>query len=391
MNMKHFAIIIPPYVIDETGNSVMPNKAMLPLGPLCMASALKAKGYEIKVFDLTFGHNWKEKLNCDFKTVNHILLSCHTIRNIEPCIAVINEIKFKGFKGHVTLGGNACIELGINDFLKLGLEVNSVLRGYSHGLIDKIIEKIPGDIFPKKNEISRELLPPACDLLEEKSLKLYQSLSNNRYPLIGHGYGCIYDCSYCSADMNSRWIKRPLEEAASEIQLAKTSGYKHIWCVDNLILVDPEHTLAFDNLVVEADLSWSGMTRSELVVKHKEYFKKLKGLTNLAMGVETISKKQLENFGRKNHFDICAEAFEIANRLRGEIAATPFIVSADTTITLTCTFGVIDATEVAGSAERDVGARMLTGADDRLYQGKRSGRNRVVVGSEVPAVAAPAG
>ncbi len=322
--MSEFVIIIPPYVIDEFGNSVMPNKAMLPLGPLCMASALKSKGYEVKIIDLTFEYNWKEKLNYDFNNVPHILLSCHTIRNIEPCIEVISKIKSKGFKGHITLGGNACIELGINDFLKLGVEVNTVLRGYSHGLIGKIVEKIPGDISPQKNEINFELLPPACDLLEEKTLRLYQNLSNNRYPLIGHGYGCVYDCSYCSADMNSRWIRRPLDEVANEIQLAKRLGYKHIWCVDNLILADPEHTLTFDSLVVGAGLLWSGMTRAELVVKNREYLKKLKGLTNLAMGVETVSEKQLKNFRRNNHSDICIEAFNIVNKLN--ISTTAFVM-----------------------------------------------------------------
>lgn len=322
--MSYFVIIIPPYVINEDGNSVMPNKAMLPVGSLCMASALRAKGHEVKILDLTFEHNWKQKLNCNFNDVKHILLSCHTIRNIEPCIAVIDEIKSRGFKGHITLGGNSCIELGISDFLKLGLKVDAVLRGYSHGLVEKIIEKSSGNICPQKNEINCELLPPACALLDKEILTLYKKFSNSRYPLIGHGYGCVYDCSYCTADMNARWVRRPLDEIAGEIKLAKAWGYEHIWCVDNLILVDPEHTLAFDRLVVDAGLSWSGMTRAELVVKHSKSLEKIKGLTNLAMGVETISNKQLEDFKRKNNSNICIKAFEIVNKLN--ISSTAFVM-----------------------------------------------------------------
>ena len=322
--MSEFIIIIPPYLIDKNKRTIIPNKAMLPTGPLSIASSLRNIGHKVKVIDLVFEKIWNEKLNLNFNNDTHILISCHTIRNIESCKAILHELKKKRFKGHTTIGGNACIELGIKEFSKLGLKAQTVLRGYSHGLIDKIIDKITGDIFPTRSEIAKELALPAIDLLDSIILNKYLKKSQNRYPIIGHGYGCVYDCAYCTADINSRWINRPLKEVDKEIKLAKELGYNHLWCVDNLILVNPEHTIEFDRLVTKARLTWSGMNRAELTIKHCNVLPKLKSLRSLAMGVETLSSKQLKEFNRKTNIDIYSEAFHLTNK--ANISSTAFVM-----------------------------------------------------------------
>ncbi len=316
-----FVVIIPPYVVDEGGKAVQPSKAMLPVGPLAIAAALLERGYQVRVIDLVFsGGRWREWLN-GVGANDHVLLSCHTVRNISSCQALLAELRAHGFRGHVTLGGNACVELGQAEFARLGLDVDSVIRGYGHGLMDEIIARITGDVWSTPEQVAVALPPPATDLLDEETRQHYLMASGRRYPLVGHGFGCAWSCEYCSAKMGAGWISRPLSEVIEEVKLAKRLGYVQLWCTDNLILVNPERTIMFDQMVVEADLTWSGMDRAEEVVQRREVLSRLQGLASLALGIETTSRHQLTVFGRNARPDTYPVAFELAKQAKIQTVA----------------------------------------------------------------------
>src|SRR3990167_7974422 len=80
----NFLFINPPYVIGTDGMAVMPNKAMLPTGPLSIASAIEAKGHEVKLVDLVFQKNWRACLSRISPNFDRVLICCHTARNIVP-------------------------------------------------------------------------------------------------------------------------------------------------------------------------------------------------------------------------------------------------------------------------------------------------------------------
>ena len=73
-------------------------------------------------------------------------------------------------------------------------------------------------------------------------------------------------------------------------------------------------------------------------------------------------------------------------RLRQRLAATAIPVAADATVTVTCTVGVATLPADGLTAEA-----LLRRADERLYDGKRAGRNRVVSSSSGVAARRPAG
>lgn len=64
----------------------------------------------------------------------------------------------------------------------------------------------------------------------------------------------------------------------------------------------------------------------------------------------------------------------IAERLRAEVAARPFLASPDLAIPLSVSIGVAQTRRCNGAADVD---KMLTRADDALYDAKHAGRNRV--------------
>ena len=54
-------VMIPPYVV-RNGKAVLPNKAMLPVGPLIIATLLQRMGCEVKVVDLVFYEQWQKHI-----------------------------------------------------------------------------------------------------------------------------------------------------------------------------------------------------------------------------------------------------------------------------------------------------------------------------------------
>lgn len=318
-------LIVPPYCIREDGTGVLPNKAMLPCGPLTVATLLQESGCQVEAIDLVFRQDWKDFLPSD--QLELMLLSCHTIRNIPSCVAVLNELKRRG-KSRVILGGNACLDLGIEQFSKLGLEVDAVIRGWGHSpdVIEQIMSGVNGDIWPQE---SGQLPLPAVDLLPYNLHQKYRKASEGRYPMYAFGTGCLWSCAYCNSYMNSLWISRPIEDALSEVALAEKLGYKKVWCVDNLLFTDPEVALRFNSMLALKEMQWSGMTRPELVCKLPEiYFKRLTSLTEVAMGIETVSEtllKVLNRGAKKSYRQTLEEAFRRIRR-SGKTTTNAFVM-----------------------------------------------------------------
>ena len=185
-------------------------------------------------------------------------------------------------------GGNATVELGPQDFAQLGLNVDAVVRGYGHGLSDQLIGRQVGDL----RGAASTLLPlPALELLSGRVHRHYLKASGGRYPILTQGQGCLWSCAYCSATLNQRWNPRPLGDIAKEIDQARAYRYRHLWAVDNL-LVDPSQVVGVDKLC-ETDLTWSAMTRPELIPRLGPSISIANRLTSLAMGLESASTKTL--------------------------------------------------------------------------------------------------
>ena len=124
--------------------------------------------------------------------------------------------------------------------------------------------------------------------------------------------------------MNSRWVERSIDEILPEINIAKKLGYNHLWCVDNLISLNPERTIVFDKIVSKENLTWSGMDRAEIIIKKPNLLKNLKSLKGLAMGIETTSEKQLKIFKRTISSEVYPRAFKLAKE--AGIASTAFVI-----------------------------------------------------------------
>jgi radical SAM superfamily enzyme YgiQ (UPF0313 family) len=323
-------VVIPPYVLGEENKAVMPNKAMLPVGPLIVAGQLRECGHQIEVLDLVFEKEWWQAFSLSVPDL--VLISCHTARNIPCCATVLDELrKVWGWLPHTVLGGNIAFDINIVDFAQLGLEVDAVVRGFAHGtdVLKAIGNRLEGDIQPDKKLITGNLPVPALDFLLPTIHAKYLLTSGGRYPLYVFGLGCKWGCAYCSSKGRLGWTSQSsLTAVAQQISLVKQLGYSEIWVVDNLLFTDITATLKFDRLVAAQEMIWSGMTRAELVCELPVGFLgQLTSLREVAIGVESASlsllpvlrrgqaqnyhQNLLEAFGRINAAGIASNAFII--------------------------------------------------------------------------------
>lgn len=296
-------VVIPPYVLgprqpDNEIRAVLPHKAMLPVGPLMIAGQLRNRGHDVSVLDLVFKEEWWRDL--PEQVPDMVLLSCHTLRNIYPCLIVKDKLlKLWGKAPYVVWGGNGCLELAADYFYSPEHpKADAVIRGFGHQseVLSAIERKQRGDIW--SNQVS-ELPLPATNLLSTDTLSRYQKFSGNRYPMYGFGTGCYWSCDYCSAKMDLPFQTRNPQAVTAEISLAQQLGYKEIWCVDNLTLINPETTLNFDAEVNRRQMIWRGMTRAEILCQIPHNFlHQLGALREIAIGVESANTKALRTLNR---------------------------------------------------------------------------------------------
>ncbi|MFA6255345.1 MAG: radical SAM protein [Patescibacteria group bacterium] len=323
--------IIPPYSLTADHKAVIPAKAMLPVGILAIASGLKQLGCEVQVCDLVFTPNWQTKLASALKQQFDVfLLCCPSARNIPAVKLVASVLRSKFGSTRIVLGGNLCVQFGCKDFRKLGIEVNAVVRGYGHGVLPAVF-RTEGDIQP--SEVPAELPLPALELLDRKTHRLYHHACGGQYPIIGPGgFGCRFRCRYCQAHMGTPLVFRNNRSIAEEIQQAKQFGYTHLWCVDNCCLASYKSAKEFDSLVASQKLTWSGMTRPEDVVNLgknsvdvSQRLQALSALTEIAIGVESVSKLALKRWHRTSSSSSIQKALSYilaTNRIK----ATAFVI-----------------------------------------------------------------
>lgn len=319
----HAVIIVPPYTI--LGNyPVRPTKAMLPTGPLSIGQELRNRDVTVTVIDLVFSPSWQKPL-AHLAPPDILLIACHTARNIDATKRILEHLRQQWKKypfPYTVLGGNVCLELGTRDFQALGLNISAVVRGYGSGVVERIYQKTTGDLWPKGRI---RITPPALDLLCEATHAAYRKTSESTYPIVGHGFGCAWKCSYCVAHMDSNWQLRDATDIEGEAHLAQSYAYQRLWCVDNLIFTDPKQSLEFDALAAHSNLTWSGMTRAEVATRYAEQIGQTTALTNLAIGVESADLQTLIQVERKQVASP-ATAFQMLREISPQLELTAFVI-----------------------------------------------------------------
>jgi len=315
----NYLLINPPYVM--CGESVIsPEAAMLPAGPLAIAASLRERGHQVEFKDYVFSQALPPAI--DATKYDGVLLAVHTLRNIPTAKRLLARVQGASY---VVAGGNLCSEIGITDFRSLGLQVDAVVRGYGHGVLRELELKITGDI--RAGRVDSRMPPANPDLLDDATRLSYWSRSSARYPIIGPGgFGCAWSCNYCTAKMLSKRIERSLADIEREVKIARTHGYREIWCVDNLAFADRGLACEFDSIIEKEGLKWLGMTRAETVWATRNHLGHFRALTDIALGVEAPARqlRELNRKARHNNEELLRQAFSLLHQ--AGISSTAFVM-----------------------------------------------------------------
>jgi radical SAM superfamily enzyme YgiQ (UPF0313 family) len=304
----------------KSGRVIPPAAAMLPVGPLAIATSLAERGHEVQFFDYAFAGSLPAEI--DGTSYDAVLLAIHTLRNVPTARELLARVRGAPY---VVVGGNVCSELGIEDLCQVDVRVDAVVRGYGHGHLDQIERKTQGDI--KVGLAPSRMAAPDLTLLDEATRATYLQQSSARYPIIGPGgFGCAWSCNYCTAKMLSKRVERALAEIEREVELARSFGYREVWCVDNLALVDPDLALEFDQIVYNAGLTWLGMTRAETVVAARSHLSRFRSLSDIALGVEAPARQlvTLNRGARTDNDRLLGDAFRLLHD--AGISSTAFVM-----------------------------------------------------------------
>jgi radical SAM superfamily enzyme YgiQ (UPF0313 family) len=293
---------------------------MLPIGPLAIASGLAERGHDVRCFDYSFDNAIPTEI--DAAGYDGVLIAVHTLRNIPTARNIMAVLKGASY---IVAGGNVCSEIGVPVFRQADVHLDAVVRGYGHGVLEQIERQKKGDIAV--GQVPNRMPVPDPSHLAESTLARYLQQSRARYPIVGPGgFGCAWSCNYCTAKMLSRHVERALSDIEKEVELASKLGYRELWCVDNLVLVDPDLALEFDQIVHNAGLTWLGMTRAETVRVARDRLSRFRSLSNIALGVEATTRMltSLNRNARIDNDEVLGRAFSMLHD--SGIGSTAFVM-----------------------------------------------------------------
>lgn len=169
----------------------------------------------------------------------------------------------------------------------------------------------------------------ACDhansfsaVLPDRSI--YKGKKYTRVTLVEAGRGCPHHCEFCSICrfFNRRYFPRPVEDVVREI---KTLKAKHIFFIDDNLVVNREHTIELLTALKPLGLVWVGQV-SLSIAGDPVLLRLMKesGCNGVLIGFESLNKENLRAMGKTINAAVrdYGEALDILRKYRLAIYAT---------------------------------------------------------------------
>ncbi|MBW1650775.1 MAG: B12-binding domain-containing radical SAM protein [Deltaproteobacteria bacterium] len=212
---------------------------------------------------------------------------------------------------------NQCKEI---DYIVVG-EGEKPLPSLAAALIqNKKINNIKGIVYRNNNNlpvitekpspINLDEIPlPAIDLIP---IEKYVN-RNERY-ILDISRGCKKSCPYCTSSFIKGAIRyRKPEQIIDEISIAYNKGFRNFYFVDDMFTANKElvQTICKEITKREFKIKWPCMSHVDDVDKETLILMKNAGCNLIAFGVETTTKKTLEEIGKLDQLSKIKTAFDL--------------------------------------------------------------------------------
>ena len=271
-------------LINPPSPELVDDKTSVPLGILYIASFVRKIGYPIKFVD--FAGNNDAKLEYNHKY--------YGFTSVTPQWSFVHQ-KIKEIKNHnsnaiIIVGGphpTALPEACLND----GADI--VVVGEGETAIEEILMKNNHSSIIRSERITNlDFIPfPARDLLD--GYKKHTIVCSR---------GCPFSCKFCGSPniWGNRVVSRSVKNVENEIdELILQYKIDYLGIRDETFGMNKQWALDFCEMIKRKRISWEVQTRSTLCTVNFLSIMKDAGCVFVSLGIESGSKKMLQNILKK--------------------------------------------------------------------------------------------
>jgi hopanoid C-3 methylase HpnR len=302
-----------------------------PLGVECVAAALEAAGYEVRLIDLQVLTVQDVRAALRSWQPDAVGFSVNYLANVPEVIDLAREVKSTLPRARVFVGGHSASFVSQEMLAHADGAIDCVIRGEGEGAAVQVLEafasgeslhRIPGVVTADGIGSTPLLLPNP-----EKHMPARHLTSKRRKYFIGEldpcasiefTRGCPWDCNFCSAWTFYGRSYRKFDATAAGEDLASIRE-PNVFIVDDVAFIRPEHGMAIADEVERRGIQkrYYLETRADVLVRNREVFERWTrlGLRYMFVGVEAIDEDGLKRFRKRVVMSENDEALRIAREL----------------------------------------------------------------------------
>ena len=294
----------------------------IPIGPACIAAALREQGHQVEILDLCFEPKIEEAVIAHLEryapelvgislrnTENNELFHCRSY--LEETKSIVETVK-KHSRAKIVIGG-AAFALFPEELMRY-LELPHGIAGDGEMAFPLFVRylqgegelgSIPGICYWDEKGV---VVNPAAKIRDFARLPFpaYDLLDLQRYlaevpalPIEGKR-GCDLACSFCpdGADEDGCRLRAPKLVVDEMEFMAKEHGTRRFFFTDGVFNFPPDHALAICQKLRERKLDVRWAADINLVAVSQELVTSMKeaGCRNIALGIDTASEKMLRSY-----------------------------------------------------------------------------------------------
>lgn len=354
--MSDILLVSAPLKHNEFAIKIMAEN----MGILYLEASLKKAGYSCSIIDsiacgLSYDSNLKEILS----NPPAIFLGFSVFyNNIGNTIRMIRDVREKGFRGHITMGGMwpsfkykeilnqipevDSVAVGEGELLSVSL-ADSICKGKDYSNINGLATRGRDNsiIFtPGKLQDNIDIFP-----LPERNGYYFNIIKEADEISILSSRGCHGRCTFCTIASyiklcgGKRWRPRDPVRVVDEIEnIINNTGIKNFRFLDDNFIgpgrIERENSLLFAQEIIRRKLDIKFVIFPRIEGIEYELFSKLKegGLKSVDLGIESFAETQLKRYNKMVTVEKNLKAIEILKKL--DISYSCYLIFIDPYVTI---------------------------------------------------------
>lgn len=331
-------------LLINTASLHVKHKAAIPLGLLSIATYLKARGFDVRIYDRAVQSLNVEKYLSGFMP-DIVGLSVPSFKNFSDAIKLSKY--FKKINIPVIWGGpissllpETVMNSGVVDYVVMGegeITIHELLNAIKNNSplreVDGIAYLEDGQIKINKNREFADLADlPIIDFSFVQPEKYFvENVGCKKMLHIYTSKGCVCQCTYCYNPAFSKcvWRPRPHEYFLKEIKyLVDNCGMDSVYFADDLLSPNNEYLAGFCRSIVESGIKliWGCELRADTCTRESLQLMYDSGCRWVYFGIESGSQTRQKKIKKNLNLEKAKKTLQYCKEI-GIVTSTSFIIN----------------------------------------------------------------